>query len=110
MKKSSSITGVESKVSLPVTMVEEHVNSLFHPENSFRETMKSGQNSFSLDYENISWCCEELPVTGTVEISFSTGRTNIEKYISIPVTANFCVVCTRGNSLNYKLTWSCSLS
>lgn len=110
MKKSFTETRVESNVVLPVTMLENHVNSLNHPEKDFRKKMSTDKNSFSVNYEILDWCSEQFPVEGTVEISFSTDRKNIDKYISIPVTAGFWVVCTKGKQKNYKLTWSSSLS
>lgn len=110
MKKSFTETKVESNVVLPVTMLENHVNSLYHPEKDFRKNMNVEQKAFSANYEILDWCSEHFPVEGTVEISFSTDRKNMDKYISVPVTAGFWVVCTKGKQKDYKLTWSSSLS
>ena len=104
MKKSSEIKTVESKARLSESMIEDHINSMHHPEKCINE------NVLSKNFENINWCCEHSSLKGIVEISFSGSQNNVLKHLSIPVTTGFWVVCTKGGNSNYKLTWSCSLS
>ena len=110
MKKSLLITTVESKVPLPVTELENHINKMHHPDKCGSRNAKVDENLFLNDYVNIDWCSEHLPVEGTVEISFSTDQKDHYKCISIPVVTGFWIVCTKEREENYKVTWSCSLS
>ncbi len=102
--KKSSITTVESKASLAEGLIEDHINSMHHPDKSVDE------NVLSKKFVNINWCCEHSPLEGTVEISFFAGSHGTMKHISIPVSTSFWVVCTKEKERNYKVTWSCSLS
>ena len=102
--KKISITTVKSKATLAESVIEDHINSMHHPDRSVDE------NIFSKKFVNINWCCEHSPLEGSVEISFSTGRNNRMKHINIPITTSFWVVCTKEKEKNYKVTWSCSLS
>ena len=103
MKKNHEIKTIESKARLSESMIELHVNSMHHPEKSFNE------NVSSKDFENISWCAEHSFVEGTIEISFESGNRSL-KHLSIPVSTQFLVVCTKEKETGYKVTWSCSLS
>ena len=109
-KKTTAKTKVESKILLPVTLLENHVNSLHHPKRDSGKKVNIEEKSFSENYENVDWCFMELPVEGKVEIRFSTGRRNIDKYISVPVSAGFLVVCTKADRKEYKVASICSLS
>ena len=85
---------------MPVTMLEEHVNSLHHP---LEEDEKyNARKIFVKDYEQLYWCSEELPVQGSVDV-FPAG-------ISHPINTNFHVVCIKDRDGKYKLSWTCSLS
>lgn len=110
MKKSPVITTVESKVSLLTTALEDHVNKLHHPDKCGKKNANITKNFFLRDFANINWCSEELPLDGTVEISFSTNRKAQYKCISIPVVTGFWIVCTQERDENYRVTWSSSLS
>ena len=103
MKKLSTTT-VESKATLAESLIEDHINSMHHPDKCVDE------NVFSEKFANINWCCEHSPLQGTVEISFSDRGNGCMKHISIPVTTSFWVICTKENERNYKVAWSCSLS
>jgi hypothetical protein len=104
MKKPSAIT-VESRVQLPVSLLEDHVNSKHHPRKGY-ESHTREDKVFPRDFENISWCTEELEVEGSIEIHLAGPN----RCLSIPVTACVLVVCTRGTSPIYKVTWSSPLS
>lgn len=105
MKKPSAITTVESRVDVPVNMLEDHVNSKHHPHDSNPNTTKK---IFSQDFENIRWCTEELLVEGMVEIHINNGLK--QQCLSIPVITGLLIVCTRGRENTYKVNWSSSLS
>ena len=108
MKRPSDITTVESKIAVPVNLLEEHVNSKHHP----REAAAANgylHDVHSKDFENLLWCSEELELDGMVEIHMELPD-NWQRCISIPVTTAFFVVCTKGAGPIYRLTWSSSLS
>ena len=106
MKRTTGIATVESRVLIPVPLLEEHVNSKHHPlENAIQHTRKV----FSKDFENISWCTEELEVDGFIEIHMQADGDK-HTCIIIPVITCLLAVCTKGIKGNYRHTWSCSLS
>ena len=102
--KKTTITTVQSKVRFAESIIEDHVNSMHHPEKNIDEEV------LSKNFKNINWCSEQSPVEGTVEISLSAGSNNTLKHFSIPVATSFWVVCTKEKEKNYKITWSSSLS
>lgn len=106
MKKRTGIMSIETKVIVPATLLENHVNNKHHRD-EYRE--EDSKNFFSTEFENINWCSGQLPVDGTMDIHFVTYR-KTHLCLSIPVTSGFVVVCTKGKKGGYKLTWSCSLS
>jgi len=110
MKKSPVITKVESKVPLLTTALENQLSKLHHPDKCSKKNTKINGNFFLHDFVNIDWCSEVLTVKGAVEISFTTGRANHYKCVSMPVATSFWIVCTKEKAENYKATWSCSLS
>ena len=110
MKRPSGITTVESNVVLPVTLLEDHVNSKHHPLESGSADLNLPRKSFSNDFENIYWCTEELLIDGTVDIYFAVPGLPFHYCLSIPVETGFMAICTRGKSKNYKLEWTASLS
>jgi hypothetical protein len=108
MKTPAIIETVESKVIVPVSLLEQHVNSMHHALEDDEYKLPDHKKSFSKAFENIFWCTEELEVDGTVDVHLiGPGR---HRYYSIPVTTAFLVVCTRGADDSYRMTWNCSLS
>jgi len=108
MKRPSGITTVESKVLVPVDLLEEHVNSKHHPHEDEKNASYL-HNVFAYDFENILCCSEELEVDGAVEIHM-TDQGCWHRCITIPVTTALMVICSKGMDETYRLTWSCSLS
>lgn len=103
------ITTVETNTRLAESMIENHINNMHHAEKCFGNRHFSGDLIWE-NFENLSWCCEDSPVEGTIEISFLPSPDNNVKHMSIPVQTNFGVVCTKEKENNYKITWSYSLS
>gem|GEM_PF-904808 len=105
MNKPSGITIVESRVRVPERLLEEHVNSLHHPQECIQP--RKSYHIFSRNYESLYWCTEELAIGGTVILHLSNPRLHC---ISIPVSTSLMVLCTRKGEAQYKLNWVCSLS
>ena len=103
------ITTVETNVRLAESMIEYHINNMHHAEKSLGNRHLVEENIYE-NFENMSWCCEDSPVEGTIDIGFLTAAGKNVKHVSIPVSTNFGVVCTREKEKNYKITWSYSLS
>ena len=103
------ITTVETNVRLAESMIEYHINNMHHAEKCLGNRHLV-EEKISDNFENLSWCCEDSPVEGTIDISFLTSSGSNVKHISIPVSTNFGVVCTKENEKKYKITWSYSLS
>ena len=104
------ITTVAMKVHLAEGLIEDHINNMHHAEKNFSRYGQMNENSLCENYQNMNWCCEQSPVEGTIEIGFMAPNHTAINQISIPVTTNFGVVCTRENQSDYKITWSFSLS
>ena len=109
MNKPSGITNVESKVMVPVRLLEQHVNCKHHPIEADEHKVANASKSYSKHFENIFWCTEELEVDGFVEI-YLRARPNVHHCFKIPVTTGLLVMCTKGIGAEYKMTWSSSLS
>jgi hypothetical protein len=108
MKKSPGIKTVESQVLIPVSLLEAHVNSMHHPR-KFDDLPLMKNRLYPDSFENIQWCTEELEVDGLIEIHLE-GQGQPDHCVSIPVSTCLLVVCTKGSSPIYKMTWSCPLS
>ncbi len=106
MKTLAAITTVESRVEVPVDILEEHVNSKHHP---LESTLENFEKIFPTEFENICWCTEELTIEGEVDIHLFT-EDQCHYFLSIPVEAGFLIVCTKENEAGYKVSWSSSLS
>jgi hypothetical protein len=102
--KKIAITAIESKTVLAERMIEDHVNSMHHPNRTV------GGKDLLKNFMNINWCSESCLAEGTLEIDFHSGNRKIMKHINIPVITNFWVVCTKEKDMPYKITWSSSLS
>jgi hypothetical protein len=108
--KKIPITTVETNVRLAESLVEDHINNMHHAEKLFgKEGGLPGGVRWE-NFENFSWCCEQSPVEGTIDISYLDLDNSRVKHISIPVKTNFGVVCTKGQEMGYKITWIYSLS
>ena len=110
MKKPSGITNIETKVSVPASLLENHVNSMHHAYNPVKKQAAIQTQPFPGNFENINWCAEQLLVNGSIEIYFDGGSKHRTCCLIIPVSAGFLVVCTKGKDAGYKFTWSSSLS
>ena len=109
MEKLSNITSVESKASFQERMVEKFVQQNLPPK-LMKATKLSSIDVLSNKYTEIECCAAELPVNGAVEIFFQSRNLASIRGISIPTSSRFIVFCTREESNDYKVTWSCSLS
>jgi hypothetical protein len=108
--KKTPITTVAMNVHLAEGLIEDHINNMHHAEKYFGNKKQVVENILWENFRNMNWCCEHSPVEGTIEIGFSSPGFNGIKNISVPVTTNFGVVCTREYESNYKIRWSYSLS
>ena len=104
------ITTVETNVHLAEGLIEDHINNMHHAEKHFGKNGHSISNILCENYESMSWCCEHTLVEGTIDISFLSPNNSCLKQISVPIVTNFGVVCTKEKEMNYKITWSYSLS
>lgn len=109
MKKTPNTT-VAMNVHLAEGLIEDHINNMHHAEKYFGNKKQVVETTLCENFRNMNWCCEHSQVEGTIEIGFSSPGFNGIKNISVPVTTNFGVVCTKENESNYKITWSYSLS
>ena len=66
MNKPSGITNVESKVMVPVRLLEQHVNCKHHPIEADEHKVANASKSYSKHFENIFWCTEELEGPGKI--------------------------------------------
>ena len=105
MKRTTGIATVESRVLIPVPLLEQHVNSKHHP----REHHDVKAKEVISNFENITWCTEELEVDGFIEIHLQ-AEGNKHRCLIVPVITCLLAVCTKGSDPGYKHTWSCSLS
>lgn len=96
-------------VRLAESMIEYHINNMHHAEKCLGNR-HSVKEMLWENFENMSWCCEQSPVEGTIDISFLPPAGNDVKHVSVPVHTDFGVVCTKEKEKNYKITWSYSLS
>ncbi len=108
--KSTTITTVETKVSLAENLIEDHINNMHHADKCFRKNGKAECCALWENFENLNWCCEHSPVEGTIEITVRATLNTDYKRVIIPVITNFGVVCTKKKESDYKITWSYSLS
>ena len=108
--KNKPITTVETNACLAERLIEDHINNMHHAEKHFGKNGQAISDILWENYESMSWCCEHSPVEGTIDIVFGTEHGMGLKHISIPVVTNFGVVCTKEKEMNYKITWSYSLS
>jgi hypothetical protein len=109
MKKTSGITSVETKAGFREHLIEKFVQQNLPPKES-RKSKISGMGGFSQQYKDIECCAAETPVNGTVEIFMATNSPEGLRRISVPVVSRFIVFCSREESKDYKVAWSCSLS
>lgn len=109
MKKSPVINSVESKAAFQEKMIEKFVQHNLPPKVS-KQNKIAGMRGFTDRYKEIECCAAETPVTGKVEISFTTGIFNILCDIHVPVSSRFFVFCARDDKNDYKVAWSSSLS
>src|SRR4030095_7027121 len=108
--KRTPITTVETNTRLAESLIEDHINSMHHPEKNFGKKDHSIGGVLWENFESFSWCCEHSPVEGTIKISYLDLHNSSLKQISVPVETNFGVVCIKEKGRNYKITWSYSLS
>ena len=108
--KRTTITTVETRVSLAETLIEDHINNMHHADKYFGKNGQIDCNTLWENFENLNWCCEHSPVKGTIEIGYLDLNNSSLKQISVPVETNFGVVCTKEKESDYKITWSYSLS
>jgi len=108
--KRTTITTVETRVSLAETLIEDHINNMHHADKYFGKNGQIDCNTLWENFENLNWCCEHSPVEGTIEITFGMASNTDQQRIIIPVTTNFGVICTKEKESNYKIKWSYSLS
>ena len=108
--KKIPITTVETNARLAESLVEDHINNMHHAEKPFGKKGGFPGGVLWENFENLNWCCEHSPVEGTIEISYLDLDNSCVKHISIPVETNFGVVCTKEKEMDYKITWSYSLS
>lgn len=104
------ITTVAMNVHLAEGLIEEHINNMHHAEKHFGKRGQKNKDILCENFQNMNWCCEQSPVEGTIEIGFVASNQGGIQLISVPVTTNFGVVCTREKESDYKITWSYSLS
>jgi hypothetical protein len=109
MNKPSIITSVESNLGFQEMIFESLINRL-KSQNNHKENTGTNPDSFSANFKNIDWCCAPVVLNGTVDISFSIKEPDEVKSIHIPVISGFLVICTKQDTDNYKVTWSCSMS
>ena len=107
MKRTTGIATVESRVLIPVPLLEQHVNSKHHPHE--HHDVKAKEEEVISNFENITWCTEELEVDGFIEIHLQ-AEGNKHRCLIVPVITCLLAVCTKGSDPGYKHTWSCSLS
>jgi hypothetical protein len=107
--KRTTITTVETKVSLAETLIEDHINNMHHADKGF-ENGQIDCNTLWENYQNLNWCCEHSPAEGTIEITFAANSNTGYKQVIIPVVTNFGVVCTKEKESDYRIRWSFSLS
>jgi hypothetical protein len=108
--KRTTITTVESKVSLAETLIEDHINNMHHADKPFGKNEKIDSNTSWENFENLNWCCEHSPAEGTIEITYAIAPGTDRKRVIVPITTNFGVICTKEKESNYKIKWSYSLS
>jgi hypothetical protein len=108
MKKTPEISSVESKVFIPVMVLENYMNKT-NREDILDESAGINRVIRNGSFENIGWRSAHSPVKGTVEINFTESRNNF-KSVSLPVCSTFLVTCTRNNGGMFQVTWSLSLS
>ena len=103
------ITTVETNTRLAESLIEDHINSMHHAEQNFRKDNLIFSHSWE-KFESFTWCCEQSPVEGFIEIRYLDPENSSIKHISVPVETNFGVICTKEREKKYKITWSYSLS
>lgn len=109
MKKVSDITSVETKSGFKEKMIEKFVKNNL-PQRTLKEGKTANMGIFAKRYKEIECCAAELPVSGAVEIIYIANKYGSVKRFNYPVISRFVVFCTRQDNLDYKVTWSCSLS
>lgn len=108
MKKTPEISSVESKVFIPVTVLENYMNKT-NREDILDESAGISRAVRNGSFENIGWRSAHSPVKGTIEINFAESRSNF-KSVGMSVCSTFLVTCTRTNGGMFQVTWSLSLS
>ncbi|MDP4264884.1 MAG: hypothetical protein Q8941_20315 [Bacteroidota bacterium] len=112
MKKNSGITSVEARTGFREKMIEKYVKKNLPPR-APKESKTYGMGGFAARFREMEFCAAELPVNGSVEIFFTGSdsyRKDPVKRVSHPVTSRFIVFCSREDNLDYKVSWTCSLS
>jgi len=108
MKTSSSIE-VISKMDIPVTAIENYVNT-----NINRLKTKTNNdmsfNAFSHSFEKVECCSAYVDVNGTVEICFRDGRPNNFRSVNVKMSTKYFFTCAQGKDQLYKVAWGTSLS
>lgn len=103
MKNTSAITAIEGNTLFNDRMLVDFVTrNLLYAEGSPDEALP-------INFSTIVWASTPIPVKGNLEIIFENiDYENIEKVI--PVDSLFFITCTKDETGNCKVTWSCSLS
>lgn len=108
MKKPSPITGIKSRTRFSKRSLQKIVKN--KKATAWEKKASTFGKRFSANYENIEWISANLPIDGLLEILLDAKHPEAISRISIPVQSAFCVTCTKQDTGNYKLTWSCSMS
>jgi hypothetical protein len=109
MKRTVTITSVESKAAIREHLVEKYVQQNLPPLLP-GQNKTSGMGRFNELYNEIECCAAETPVFGTVDIfSASHPRSSLNR-VSVPVASRFIVFCTREAGKDYKVAWVSSLT
>ena len=104
MKNTSVITAIESS-----TLFNDKILVDFVTRN-LSSVGGSPDDSLPADFLNLACASTIMPVKGNLEILFEdTNTENIER-VSIPVDSLFFITCTKDETGNCKVAWSCSLS
>lgn len=108
MKKSTGITGINSRISFSKRILRKLVGSKAVKQTTTRKD--EWKNRFSADYEYIEYSSLLLPVSGRLDILLDAKHPESLCRVSIPVQSGFLITCTKTEPDNYKLTWISSLS
>ena len=103
MKNTTVITAIEGNTLFNERMLVDFVTCNL----SYAEC--SSDDALPINFSTIVWASTPIPVKGKLEIIFENiDYENIEKVI--PVNSLFFITCTKEETGNCKVTWSCSLS